>query len=51
MSERGYKMSELQNYFFDENELANIIIDLSQTITKWVKWGSGRKRRDKTGIE
>lgn len=31
MSERGYKMSELQNYFFDENALANIIIDLSQT--------------------
>ena len=34
MSERGYKMSELQNYFFDENELANIIIDLSQTTYK-----------------
>jgi len=25
-------MSEIQNYFFDENELANIIIELSETI-------------------
>lgn len=32
ISEGDYKMSEIQMYCFDENELANIIIDLSKTI-------------------